>query len=105
MVGLEQMIWQNPMHSQGLSHNCRNRKYMGLYGIEHDQEKGVISDLAKIICQRKEKEKSLHTQKKVSVAELRFCNWEKVRSARHDGRKVISYPKICNLFFSQCLEQ
>ena len=45
------------------------------------------------------KKKLLPTQKKISVAELRFCDWEKVRSARHDERKVVSYPKICNLFF------
>jgi len=50
-----------------------------------------------------EKKKTLLTQKKISVPGRGFCDWEKIRSARLDGREVVSDPKICNLFFRYVL--
>jgi len=50
-------MWQNPMGSQGLSHDCCTRKKVCLYCVEHDQENGVVSDLEGVLCQRMETKK------------------------------------------------
>jgi len=76
---------------------------MGLYCVKYDQKNGVIADLEKIICHFMERKNKLLTQKKISVPGRGFCDWEKMRSARLDGRDVVSYPKICNLFFRYVL--
>ena len=43
------MMQQNLMDSQGLSHDFRSGKHMGLYCVKYDQKNGVIADLEKIM--------------------------------------------------------
>ena len=44
----------------------------------------------------------LHTQKKSNPPTPGLFDWENIRNNLDDGRSVVSYPKICNLF-SRCL--
>jgi hypothetical protein len=85
------------MDSQGLSHDFGSRKHMNLYRVENEQENRIISDL-KIICHRTERKIRYPTRRMLMYHHMVSVTGS-IRSARHDGRKALSYPKICDLFF------
>ena len=47
----------------------------------------------------------LHTQKKSNPPTPGLFDWENIRNNLDDGRSVVSYPKICNLFFAMSVQR
>jgi len=43
----------------------------------------------------------LHTQKKSSAPTPGLFDWENIRNNLDDRWSIVSYPKICNLFFRE----
>jgi len=72
---------------------------MDTYCVEYDQENGIISDLDTMeVSMDGGKDYLLRTQKKSSPPAPGLLDWENIRNNLDDGRSVVSYPKICNLF-------
>jgi len=85
-------MWQYLLDSRGTNDHFWSWKYIGIQGVEYDQEDGVVPDLEGIVYERiVERKHRLRTQK-VNVPNPRLYDWEDV-SSELDRRRNIVVPK------------